>query len=180
MRSATMVIALAAVCVLAAAAAGFGDQHTGHTHQEVTPAEADLSDLAWLAGYWMSDKRGTLSEECWLPLDGGVMLGLHRDTFADGRMFFEYLRIMETAEGVYYYASPRGYDTTKFLLTSITDKDGSKQAVFENPDHEFPNLIRYTLDSHGLMAEVEGIDDDENVVETWTWQRAEFPAVRRR
>jgi hypothetical protein len=180
MRSSTMVIALAAVCVVAAAAAQTGDQHTGRDHKEVTPAEADLSDLAWLTGYWISDKRGMLSEECWLPPDGGVMLGLQRDTFSDGRMFFEYLRIMETAEGVYYYASPRGYDTTKFLLTSVTDKDGVKQAVFENPDHEFPKLIRYTLDSHGLMAQAEGIDDNNNVVETWTWQRAEFPAERRR
>jgi hypothetical protein len=179
MRSAMISIVLMAACVLTAAeVCGTGGQVTGRSRHEVKPADATVSDLEWLTGYWLSDKRGAVMVECWLPPGGGVMLGLHRDTFEDGRMSFEYLRIMETAEGVYYYASPRGYDTTKFLLTAISDEGGVKQAVFENPDNEFPKLIRYTLDSHGLMAEVEGIDDSNNVVETWTWQRAAFPTVQ--
>jgi hypothetical protein len=35
-------------------------------------------------------------------------------------------------------------------------------------------LIRYTLDARGLMAQAEGIDDGEPVVETWTWTRSAF------
>jgi len=77
--------------------------------------------------------------------------------------------------GLVYYATPRGNDTTKFALTSLTSDGSSRQAVFENPEHDFPILVRYTLSEDGLMAEVEGIDDDHTVVEVWVWQRAEFP-----
>jgi len=167
MRKSMVVLICAAV--LAAAAV-----NTGGAGGK-SPAEVTISDLAWLAGYWMSDKRGTLAEECWLPPEGGVMLGLHRDVSDDGNTFFEYLRIMQTAEGIVYYTTPQGYDTTKFKLNALSEDGNTTQAVFENPDHDFPNLIRYTLSGDGLMAEVEGIDDDQKVVEVWVWQRAEFP-----
>ena len=166
-----IILSICAV-VLAAAAA-----NTGRTGEK-SPAEATLSDLAWLAGYWMSDKRGTLAEECWLPPEGGAMLGLHRDAFDDGNMFFEYLRIMQTADGIVYYATPRGHDTTKYKLTALSVNGNSAQAVFENPDHDFPRLIRYMLIENGLRAEVEGTEDDQKVISVWVWQRAEFPATR--
>jgi hypothetical protein len=142
---------------------------------EPSPPDATIADLAWLTGYWMSNKRNTITEECWLPPSGGVMLGLHRDVSADGDVIFEYLRIVETTDGLVYYATPRGIDTTKFTLTSLTSDGSSRQAVFENPEHDNPNLIRYTLSDDGLMAEVEGIDDDHTVVDVWVWNRAEFP-----
>ena len=169
MRWIAILFILLACCFSVSAQPGGG--------REVTPASAELSELSWLGGYWKSDKRGVVAEECWLPPEGGVMLGLHRDTFGDGRMFFEYLRIMTTPEGIYYYATPRGYDTAKFLLTFVRDEDGVKQAVFENPENDFPSLIRYTLNKHGLMAEVEGTEDNNRVLETWIWQRAVFPSA---
>jgi hypothetical protein len=162
------------ICTAVLAAAAVNTGGAG----EKSPAEATISDLTWLAGYWMSNKRGTLAEECWLPPEGSVMLGLHRDASDDGDTFFEYLRIMQTAEGIYYYATPQGYDTTKFKLTALSEDGSSHQVVFENPEHDFPKLIRYTLRVDGLMAEVEGIEDDRKIVEVWVWQRAEFPATR--
>jgi len=137
--------------------------------------KATLSDLSWLTGYWMSDKRGALMEELWLRAADGVMIGLHRDAFGDGHTTFEYLRIMQTADGLVYYATPGGYDTTKFKLTKMGERDGVKEVVFENPEHDFPQLIRYSLSARGLMAQVEGLEDDERVVQTWIWQRSPFP-----
>jgi hypothetical protein len=167
MRTSIIVLLSAGVLIAGAVVAENG----GTT----SPADATISDLAWLAGYWKLDRSGAVMEECWLAPAGAVMVGLHLDLHEDGNVFFEYLRIMETADGVVYYASPRGYDTTKYTLTALTDSGGVKRAVFENPEKDFPKLIRYTLDEHGLMAEAEGVEDDQNVVEVWTWQRAPFP-----
>jgi hypothetical protein len=165
------IIAICAVILGAAVAntAGAGKESV---------ADAKITDLAWLAGYWMSDKRGMLAEECWLPPEGGLMLGLHRDALEDGNIFFEYLRIMETGDGIVYYATPQGYDTTKFKLTALSWEGNSAQAVFENPDHDYPQLIRYMLIEGGLRAEIEGTEDDEKVKSVWVWQRADFPRNR--
>ena len=57
-----------------------------------------LQELAWMAGYWSSDDDGERMEECWLPPDGDMMLGVHRDVGASGKTGFEYLRIVATEE----------------------------------------------------------------------------------
>ncbi len=140
-----------------------------------SPGEITLEQLSWLSGYWVSEDTEDQGEELWLQPGGGVMLGLHRDVSDEGNMMFEYLRIMQTADGLVYYASPRGYETTKFQIVSYTDEDGVKEVVFENPEHDFPRLIRYALDKYGLMAQAEGLDDGQQVVATWRWSKSEFP-----
>jgi hypothetical protein len=47
--------------------------------------------------------------------------------------------------------------------------------VFENPEHDSPNLIRYTLTGDHLMAEVRGSEDERPVIKVWSWTRAELP-----
>ena len=68
------------------------------------PAGATTIDaLAWMAGYWVRDAEGGRRvEELWLPLAGGVMLGLHRDVRADGRAWFEFLRLAADEGGLAY------------------------------------------------------------------------------
>ena len=39
---------------------------------------ADLQSLAWLAGRWVNDDKGTLSEEIWSPPSGDAMMGTWR------------------------------------------------------------------------------------------------------
>jgi len=166
MRTLVLVMTCAVLLVTAA------DTRSSEDEQVTS---ATLADLAWLGGYWTSDKRGVLMEECWLSPHGHVMVGVHRDHYEDGRTMFEYLRIVMTGDGIVYYASPGGLKTTKFKLTGLSTSGAVKEAVFENPDNEFPTLIRYTLDDSGLMASIEGIDDDAKIVKTWSWKRAEVP-----
>ena len=163
-------ICAASLSAAAASAGGAGQE---------SPAEAKISDLGWLAGYWMSDERGQLADECWLPLEGAVILGIHRDVHDDGDVFFEYIRIMETPEGIFYYAAPGGYNTTKFKLTELSVDGTSARAVFENPEHDSPRLIRYVLSGSELMAQIEGFEDEQKIITVWNWQRAEFPQTRK-
>ena len=76
-------------------------------------AEApDLAALAWLEGCW----RGTVNQreyrEHWLPLRGGLLVGVSQ-TVAQGKtQGYEYLRVESRADGVYYVASPSGKSET--------------------------------------------------------------------
>jgi len=127
--------------------------------------ETTIDRLAWIAGHWVGEADGVRTEELWMPPSGGLMLGLHRDVVPSGGTFFEYLRIESDAEGIVYQAGPMGRGPVPFRLSEATEG----RAVFENPDHDFPQRIIYSLDERDrLHARVEGGER----VEEWVWQRA--------
>lgn len=113
------------------------------------PAPATIDDVAWIAGAWSSEGSST-TQERWLEPAGGAMLGTSR-TIAGGRMVaFEFLRIVERDGSLVYVAQPGGNPPTAFVLTAL---DG-QVATFENPEHDYPKLIRYTRTGDALVAEI--------------------------
>ena len=110
-------------------------------------------DLAFMAGAWEGGGASLKFEERWTEEAGGLMLGVAR-TLKGGRAIgFEFLRIEFRSDGVFYVAQPGGRAKTEFKLTAA---DG-RSATFENPGHDHPKLIRYSLDADGsLKAELEG------------------------
>lgn len=128
-------------------------------------ARASLQDLGWLAGYWVQDRENIRMEECWLEPMGGLMVGMHRDVKASGHVFYEYLRIEERADGIYYVAKPSNQAEASFRLVGL---EAGRQVVFENKAHDFPQRIVYFLEPDGsLRANIEGVNDDRNVVSVW-------------
>jgi hypothetical protein len=114
--------------------------------QSRSPARAALSDIAWLAHSWPIDGAMTV-EEHWTAPKGGAMLGMSRTVKGDRMVAFEYLRIVERNGGLVYIAQPGGRPPTEFVLTSLS----GQMAVFENPTHDFPKVIQYTLRADGLL-----------------------------
>ncbi|MGH9907916.1 MAG: DUF6265 family protein [Pyrinomonadaceae bacterium] len=136
----------------------------------IVQTPTDLSALSWLAGSWSGVQKGVEMEEMWLPAKGNTMLGLHRDV-KDGRtVMFEFLRIEAAANGITYWASPRGQPATPFRLAEINQN----HAVFENREHDFPQRIIYRLTKDGkLYARVEGTLKGKPAFEEWTWSRSQ-------
>ena len=136
--------------------------------QNESGAPTGIGSLAWMAGSWIDRGENRTVEEYWQAPSGKLMLGLHRDVKASGRTFFEFLRIEEREDGIFYLASPMGREATPFKLT---DSDGKTMAVFENPDHDFPKKIVYRLDGQDkLCAEVSGTINGAERSERWCWQ----------
>lgn len=123
--------------------------------------------LGWMAGAWFGDDDGMAMEEHWIPPKGNMLLGLHRDVAVSGKAFFEYLRIVETPEGVFYMASPSGREATPFRLI---DSD-ERRAVFENKDHDFPQRILYWIDGETLHARIEGDTTEGVKSREWSYRR---------
>lgn len=118
-------------------------------------AELDLVDrLAWLSGCWAGLlSNGAFYEETWLPPRAGTLGGVARMT-RDGRtLSFEFMRIVEDDGTLVYVAQPSGREPTRFRATTIADGE----AVFENPEHDFPQRIRYRMTPpDALLARIEG------------------------
>jgi hypothetical protein len=116
-------------------------------------AEGDISKLAWLTGCWKSESSETGSLEQWMAPAGGTMLGMSRTVKNGVTLAFEFMQIRSTAgRSLEFVAKPSGQDEATFTLSSLSDTE----AVFENPQHDFPQRIVYRLDRGKLRARIEG------------------------
>lgn len=126
--------------------------------QPPAPTAAE-PDLDWLAGYWLSCEDGRDVAETWSERRGGVMIGFSITT---GRQAFsfEQMRIEAagTADGAMdFIAMPRGAAApTSFRLV----RAGPREALFENPAHDFPQRILYRRDGDRLTGRIEGADGE--------------------
>ncbi|HEX6046032.1 MAG TPA: DUF6265 family protein [Pyrinomonadaceae bacterium] len=100
-----------------------------------------IADVSWIAGDWQTPSGGrSQMEEHWTKPAGGSMMGMSRTVAGDKTVEFEYLRIEQRADGVYYVAHPKARcPSTDFKLTRAS----ATEAVFENPQHDFPKRIIY-------------------------------------
>jgi hypothetical protein len=116
------------------------------------PAGANVSDLNWLSGSWKLESRGRVIEEHWTTPAGGTMIGMSR-TVANGKTVeFEFLRIEQRDDDIFYIAQPQGRPPTEFKLISNAGDDW----VFANPQHDFPRNIRYKRnDETSITARIE-------------------------
>lgn len=118
----------------------------------VTARSSDLEGLRFLEGSWRGESGKATIEERWTDAAGGTMLGVSRTIVSGETVGFEFLRIEAREEGVFYVAQPNGRPPTDFKLT----RTSAGEAVFENPQHDHPKVIRYRLEDGGLVAEIEG------------------------
>ena len=129
-----------------------------------------IKKLQWLAGYWTAEVNGTKMEEFWLPESNGIMIGIHRDSFQSGNVFFEYLRILEKDSLLTYYASPLGKKSTEFKLKFLNEK----RVIFENLEHDFPQRILYSLKEDTLFVRIEGMVKNELKFSEWKWFKTDL------
>jgi hypothetical protein len=134
--------------VLAGAAAIVLPYADGGAQERRPPVRATISDVSWLARTWVSDSPALTIEERWTPPAGGAMLAVSRTIKQDRMVAFEYLRIVERDGGLVYIAQPNGRPPTEFVLTALSAQD----ATFENPAHDFPKMIRYSVRPDGTLA----------------------------
>lgn len=128
---------------------------------------ANIADLAWMSGRWESvSPNGRWTEENWSAPRGGIMLGYSRSGAGETLREFELLRLQAGADGVpAYLAQPGGRPPTAFRLTA---RDG-RSATFENPQHDFPQRVRYVRTGDRMVATISRLDGSSAM--SWTFRR---------
>jgi len=106
-----------------------------------TAENQSIAALSWMTGDWQTAPGGRAQiEEHWTTPAGRSMLGMSRTVAGEKTAEFEYLRIEQRDDGIYYVAHPQARcPGTDFKLTRAT----ASEAVFENPQHDFPKRIIY-------------------------------------
>ena|SRR6266851_3183634 len=134
--------------------------------QEISP---EMWKLGFMSGCWKGVDKGQILEEQWTRPAGQSMLGVGR-TIRDGKTeFYEFLQIRERSDGIFYIAEPNGRKAVSFKLVKLNDS----QAIFENPENDFPQRIIYqkTIDG-SLLASLEGTESGKAMRVEFAMKRA--------
>ncbi len=139
-------------------------------HAQAPVAKPTLQDFAWLAGHWRIEQGDRLVDEQWLAPAGGLMMGMARNVQAGKVREYEFTLLRQEPNGdILYIASPSKQTETAFKLTSLRNGE----AVFENPQHDFPKKVVYARQADGsLLAAIEGPGRDGKP------RRVEYPFKR--
>jgi uncharacterized protein DUF6265 len=115
-----------------------------------------IDRLEWMSGCWSSDDGKEHIDECWMKPAGQSMIGISR-TIAGGKtVFTEYAQIRESNGEIAYIVS-LGLSAKPVAFKLI--RSSEREAVFENPTHDFPQRIIYRRESAGsLFARIEGAE----------------------
>ena len=130
--------------------------------QEPSPK---VADLAWIAGCWEGGGGDTQFQEQWMRPKGRSMLGMSRTVRNDTTLSYEFLRIHQETDGIYYTSIPSGQVEASFKLVKFE----ARKVEFENRDHDFPQKITYELDKKGkFKATISGHNQG-------AYRQVEFP-----
>ena len=139
-------------------------------YAQTPAAKPTLQDFTWLAGHWRIEQGDRVVDEHWMAPAAGLMMGMARNVQAGKVREYEFTLLRQEANGdIFYVASPSKQSQAVFKLTSLRDGE----AVFENPQHDFPKKIVYARQADGsMLAAIEGPGRDGKP------RRIEYPYQR--
>lgn len=182
-RGCTLIVALAgalAACAAARAETAPPPQpSSGGEPAASAPATPGLDALAWLRGCWLGSANRREFLEQWSPPRGGMMVGFSHtvvgprvqgtlkqpdsaerapvDPKRAKTQDFEYLRLEQRPDGVYYVDVPSGKKELSFKLSEVSEESDAKIFTFTNVVDEFPQRLIYRRGEEGwLYAQVAG------------------------
>jgi hypothetical protein len=163
MRTTATTFGLAALALVAftgccGGAKNPGNGDTAATKDSARPAIGEplgVAALDWMVGEWtaVQEDSSTMTEKFW-KVSGGELVGTSRMVGSDGAIHHsEEIRIVAGSNGkAIYRALAKGQPSHDFPIVS---NDG-RSVVFEDPAHDFPSWMRYTLSGDTMKIELKG------------------------
>jgi hypothetical protein len=116
-----------------------------------TPPAA-LTDFGWLAGRWVDDSGGNVSEEIWTAPSGDAMQGMWRYVTEGKARIYEILTISEEDGGLVMrvrHFDPRLVAREEKAAPVVLKlvSSAARTGAFEGPEPSGPGVIRLTYSS---------------------------------
>ncbi len=115
----------------------------------------DFQKLKWLSGDWIrtNGKPGHKGYESWKVISPSKLVGEGVTIKGTDTVFFEKMELLTKGNDIFFTAIAKGDpNPTFFKLTSISNSG----FVCENPEHDFPKKIAYTLKDKKIYATISG------------------------
>ena len=128
----------------------------------LSAATKRLASLTWLEGHWSGALKDSRFEARYSGVDGGAVMSTNKLIGPQGElrsMEFEHFLIHEG--DVIMQPYPGGEKSPIFFTLTELDRE-SRRAVFENPEHDFPQILTYQrLDDSTLNIKIQARRDGE-------------------
>lgn len=119
------------------------------------PAELKMNKLGWLVGKWTrtNARPGTSGYEQWGRASLTELKGFGARITGKDTTITERTTLVLKDNAIYYIADVKENEhPVYFKLTQLTDNS----FICENPEHDFPKMIAYTLNGNKLKATISG------------------------
>ena len=116
---------------------------------------SNVKELSWLEGNWkrINSKAGQSGVELWTKVSSTELKGRGITLQGSDTAFVEKIRIIVQDGSLYYIADvPENKKSVYFLFTDVKPNS----FTCENPAHDFPKKIAYSLKDTKLTATISG------------------------
>jgi hypothetical protein len=135
--------------------------------------ESDIKKAKWLVGTWENKTPGGSIYETWTKVNEDELAGKSYIVKENDTIIFETIRLVQEQNGLSYIPIVKNQNDgspVHFESKNISDSE----LVFENPSHDFPQIISYTkISADSLVAEISGIKNGQERKQTFPMKRVE-------
>jgi hypothetical protein len=126
----------------------------------------------WLLGNWENKSDDGHLLESWKKVNDSLYHG--ESYFIKGKdtLHFEKIQMKQKGEALFYIATVKGQNNDK-PVTFIHNDTIEKQLVFENPKHDFPQKIVYSLiTKDSIVIQISGIQQGKPSSEQFSMKKS--------
>ena len=130
-----------------------------------------IENASWLIGEWQNTSSEGILTETWEKLNDSTYAGKSFFVMGKYTVSSETIRLEQHGKTLLYIPIVKNQNNEQpvsFALTSST----TKQIVFENPKHDFPQRISYTqTNKSALIAEISGVINGKKKSQSFPMQK---------
>jgi hypothetical protein len=120
------------------------------------PEKTGLNKLDWFIGSWTGVTSESTFTETWQKVNDTLFTGQSYFIKGSDTLSSETISLQQHDTSVFYVPLVEGQNDNKPVHFRLTFSD-SVNAVFENPEHDFPQKIAYQLkENDSLIATISG------------------------
>lgn len=136
-----------------------------------TNPKNDIKKAEWLIGTWENKNPKGSVFETWNKSSDTELAGRSYIVKEKDTIVFEYIRLIQEQDELFYI--PTVKNQNEGLPVRFASKNVSEiELVFENPQHDFPQIISYTkITSDSLIAKISGTKNGQE-------RKQSFPMTR--
>jgi len=131
----------------------------------------NITKADWLVGTWENKTQRGSMYETWNKVSDKELKGKSYMVKEKDTIVFENLRLVQEQDGLFYIPIVKNQNDglpVRFIAKTIS----ATQLVFENPKHDFPQIISYTkISTDSLVAEISGTKNGKERKQTFPMKR---------
>lgn len=121
-----------------------------------TPKYEEIEKANWLIGEWQNSTSEGVSTEIWEKKNDSTLVGISYFVVGKDTVSFEKISLEQKRSRLFYIPTVREQNNGQPIVFAMTSS-AVNQLVFENPSHDFPQIITYTqITKDSLLAVISG------------------------